>query len=209
VSDPWIEARALRAELAWSRELARRTAIQSWLVGVLVGLVVGWMLGVGGGQSLSRKFSSDWIWVSTRFAIYERDGWRCYACNCAVHAGRAPTPETRLATLDHLVGSWDHRVTNLATMCDPCNVAKGCRTVREWRPELAAVVRKLTRRKLNRRRGRELALEYGYGRRLERAAERSRVAAERRAAGVDVADFDPAAIEAMPDSLPASYRGAA
>jgi hypothetical protein len=209
MSDPWVEARLLRAQLVADRELARRTAIHAWLLGCLVGIVVGWMLGVGGGQSLSRKFSSDWIWVSTRFAIYERDGWRCYACGCTVHAGRAPTPETKLATIDHLVGSWDHRVTNLATMCDPCNVAKGCRTVREWRPELVPIVRKLTRRKLPRERGRELAVEYGYGRRLESAAARARLAAERRAAGIDVADFDPSSIDAMPDSLPASYRGAA
>lgn len=145
---------------------------------------------------MTRKASSDWIWVSTRFAIYERDGWRCYACGCTVHAGRAPTPDTRLATLDHLVDSYDHRPANLATMCDPCNVAKGCRTLREWRPDLVLAVRRLTRRRLDRARGRELAVEYGYGRRLAAAA--ARRTAQRRAArsGSDVTDFDPRLLEA-------------
>ncbi len=50
MSDPWEEARMLRRMLADSIELGRRSAVHAAVFGVLLGLVVGWMLGVGGGN---------------------------------------------------------------------------------------------------------------------------------------------------------------
>lgn len=63
---------------------------------------------------------------SVRFAIFERDGWRCHLCLAPVYQGR--TTPTEMAHVDLLVpraqgGSLDD--TNLKTSCLRCKILKG------------------------------------------------------------------------------------
>ena len=63
---------------------------------------------------------NDWIWCSTRFAIYARDGFACVACK-----------SRDKLSLDHVVpksqggkSTWE----NIVCCCVKCNVKKGGRT---------------------------------------------------------------------------------
>jgi 5-methylcytosine-specific restriction endonuclease McrA len=108
----------------------------------------------------------NWVRLSTRLAIYHRDGF------CCVYCGSASEEHGVGLTLDHLVsvelgGSNDP--SNLVTACHHCNSSKQALTTRGWLKRLRALeidasrvarrIRALVRRPLDR----------GEGRRLERA----------------------------------------
>lgn len=105
----------------------------------------------------------NWIRLSTRLAIYHRDGWACVYC------GEPGEEVGNGLTLDHLVacelgGSNDP--SNLVTCCGKCNSAKGKKTKRGWLSYLrdggidgakvARRIRALVRKKLDRKEGRRL-----------------------------------------------------
>jgi hypothetical protein len=105
---------------------------------------------------------SKWLRRSTRFAIYHRDGFACVYCRASI--------ESATLTVDHVLpcelgGTND--ATNLVTACLSCNSAKRALTMREWLAFLrtrrvsttgmAARVRYLTRKTLDRSEGRRLA----------------------------------------------------
>jgi hypothetical protein len=94
---------------------------------------------------------SDCVWYPTRCAVYARDGHRCLACGA-----------TEKLSLDHVVPrsrGGSSRATNLITLCISCNSSRGSKTVAAWRPELVLVVRRQTRRKLDRAAARVVAFE--------------------------------------------------
>lgn len=110
---------------------------------------------------------ADWIWTTTRLAIYARDGWRCVAC------GREPG-EARLEklSLDHVrptCRGGSNKPSNLITLCVSCNGSRGASPISRWRPDLVAVVRRLRRRKLDRVAARKLAGELRPGRFIAKA----------------------------------------
>jgi hypothetical protein len=108
---------------------------------------------------------SNWIRRSTRLALYHRDGFACVYCGAG-----AENKDVELG-VDHvrpreLGGS--NKPSNLVTCCDACNVDKDTKPLKQWLAELFltcdiddaalwAKVRRHTRRKLNRVKGRELA----------------------------------------------------
>lgn len=89
---------------------------------------------------------------------------RCYACS---------ETETPLS-LDHVMprslGGSNHP-SNLVAACIVCNTERGNRRLSIWRPDLVSVVRKLTRRKLDRAAARRMAEEL-YPERVRAARER-------------------------------------
>lgn len=127
---------------------------------------------MGGGVRTTS--GNDWLWVSTRFAIYARDGFRCVACQ-----------RSESLSIDHVHPKRGNRPTNLVTLCKPCNSRKGARTIRRWRPELVDEVLVLLASPLDRKLGRELAIAAGRGGRIAQhafrnsPAERARRAAKR------------------------------
>jgi len=100
----------------------------------------------------------NWIRLSTRMAIYHRDGFCCVYCGHAAEMGHG-------LTLDHLLAcelGGSNAPTNLVTCCRSCNSAKGALTQRTWLarladPSLARRVRRQAQRKLDRAEGRRLA----------------------------------------------------
>lgn len=74
---------------------------------------------------------NHWIRDAKRNRIYERDGWRCWACLNRVANGRdikTARPGVRLATLDHVLSrakGGTNDASNLITMCGECNSDKG------------------------------------------------------------------------------------
>jgi len=105
----------------------------------------------------------NWVRLSTRLAIYHRDGF------CCVYCGAAGEEHGVGLTLDHLVpvelgGSNDP--SNLVTACAHCNSAKQALTTRGWLGRLRARginasrvarrIRALVRRPLDRVEGRRL-----------------------------------------------------
>lgn len=123
---------------------------------------------------------AKWIRRARRLAIYERDGWRCVLCCVPLArpvAGLAPIAGTlarkRMATLDHVVPlelGGTHASRNLITACSSCNSRKrdlGPRAFAQWfarhfcemgtARSVASRVRNAQRRRVDMRRGRELA----------------------------------------------------
>jgi len=104
-----------------------------------------------------------WIRLSTRLAIYHRDGWVCVYCG-------APGEELGVGlTLDHLVAcemGGTNGSANLVTACQSCNSAKQALGMRGWLGRLRARgidaarvgrrIRALVRRPLDRVEGRRL-----------------------------------------------------
>lgn len=101
----------------------------------------------------------SWIWPSTRWAIYHRDGFACIYCE---HVGRL--------TIDHVTGAKNgsaHTHEHLVTACISCNSIKQALTPRQWFAKLrakgidtkkvAARIRRALRTPLNRTVGRFLA----------------------------------------------------
>ncbi len=118
---------------------------------------------------------NDWIWCSTRFSIYARDGFRCLACG-----------DSDSLSLDHVDPRGPNRPSNLVTLCKPCNSSKARRSVQAWRPELVDEVLVAVASPIDRALGRALAEEYRPGRLASHAyrnspAERARRAAARAA----------------------------
>jgi len=73
-----------------------------------------------------------WIRVSTRLAVYDRDGFRCAWCDRAVTLSRTGLNR---ATLDHLIprnSGGSNRTWNLVTACLSCNSKRGKREIEEW-----------------------------------------------------------------------------
>lgn len=105
----------------------------------------------------------NWCRLSTRMAIYHRDGFCCVYCGVGSETGAGLTLDHLLA--NELGGSND--ATNLVTCCRSCNSAKGALTMRTWLARLAAkgmdaaaLRRRVTRqskRTLDRAEGRRLA----------------------------------------------------
>lgn len=106
---------------------------------------------------------SKWIRRSSRFAIYHRDGFACVYC-----AARAV--DGVVLTLDHVTPcelGGTNAATNLVTACLSCNSAKRALALRDWLDTIrdrgvdtngmAARIRRLTARKLDRNEGRRLA----------------------------------------------------
>ena len=105
----------------------------------------------------------NWIRLTTRLAIYHRDGFACVYCG-------APGEEIGVGlTLDHLVAcelGGTNLPANLVTACLRCNSAKADLTRRGWLGKLrrlgldsatiARRIRTLTRKTLNRNEGRRL-----------------------------------------------------
>lgn len=104
---------------------------------------------------------SNWIAKSTRFAIYNRDGFRCVYCNAPVKIGTA--------TLDHVVArenGGSNRADNLLTSCKDCNEHKGTKTIRQFFAWLRSVgvvtegmsveIRRQLKKELDRKEGRRI-----------------------------------------------------
>jgi hypothetical protein len=76
----------------------------------------------------------------TRTKIRERDGVRCFYCDCVLDFERVPGSgqvlrNPRYATIDHIVpmSSGGHHVwTNVCLACRACNSGKGYRSPTEW-----------------------------------------------------------------------------
>jgi hypothetical protein len=84
-----------------------------------------------GGAGGNGGGGNHWIRDSKRRRIYERDGWKCWACGRPVAGGRKLRIEggtELLATLDHVLprkrGGTNHE-SNLVTSCEDCNRLKG------------------------------------------------------------------------------------
>lgn len=106
----------------------------------------------------------NWIRLSTRLAIYHRDGFACVYC------GAGGEEHGVGLTLDHLVAcelGGNNDASNLVTACGKCNSAKGMKTTRGWLAYLrskeidatrvARRIRRLVKKSLNRNEGRRLA----------------------------------------------------
>ncbi len=105
--------------------------------------------------------SSAWIRESRRQAIHERDGWGCVYCGAGGYG---------VLTLDHLhprsLGG-SNKSSNLVTCCFSCNSSRQDKPLQVFLAGLAArgidgsaltgKIRRLVRRKVNLRLGKELA----------------------------------------------------
>lgn len=63
-------------------------------------------------------------WRKLRLLVLERDGWACTSCGKAVEGSDA--------TVDHVIpytGAESNALSNLVTLCRPCNSTKGARAV--------------------------------------------------------------------------------
>jgi len=108
---------------------------------------------------------SKWIRPEKRLAIYHRDGFCCAYCGAGAEDGD-------YLTLDHIVpcevGGTNHH-HNLITACGHCNSSKQDKPMRQWltalrdqgvdTSKIAARVRRLTAKKLNKAKGKELLLD--------------------------------------------------
>lgn len=105
----------------------------------------------------------NWCRLSTRLAIYHRDGFACMYC------GRAAEDGTISLTLDHVTAcelGGTNEPTNLVTCCNRCNSAKGDHSMRVWLKRLrecgfdatkiGARLRRQVKRPIDRAEGRRL-----------------------------------------------------
>jgi len=108
-----------------------------------------------------------WIRLSTRFAIYERDGFRCLVCG---HQGswqkqkgwswKSMRPSA--LSLDHVVPkAWGgtNAPDNLVTLCVGCNSSRKDVAFVDWCPRIWARVQRALQTPIDRARGRALAAE--------------------------------------------------
>jgi 5-methylcytosine-specific restriction endonuclease McrA len=106
----------------------------------------------------------NWIRLSTRLAIYHRDGFACAYCSEGAESGIG-----RGLTLDHVLAvelGGSNEPSNLVTACLSCNSAKQDLTTRAWFARLrdkgvdtariGAKIRRALARKLDRSEGRRL-----------------------------------------------------
>lgn len=133
-----------------------------------------------------------WIALSTRLAIYARDGWRCLCCHRALrwkkgHGSKsARTTDIRpgAASLDHVIPKSQggtNAPENLITLCVRCNSCRSDEPLETWQPRLVDLAAIAVSTPIDRALGRALAdeLDPGYARRNRRACKAWR---ERRAA---------------------------
>ncbi len=121
-----------------------------------------------GEAKLARKPGGGWKWiqVSTRFAHYARDDFKCTYCGAAHGVNGS-------LTLDHLtpnVHGGKNTSDNLVTCCSTCNSSRQDDTKRDWYKTLAMVgvdvkkvgrrVGRLTKKDLPRKRGLQLKEVY-------------------------------------------------
>jgi 5-methylcytosine-specific restriction endonuclease McrA len=113
----------------------------------------------------TRNQGMNWIRLTTRLAIYSRDGFACAYCAEGAESGVG-----RGLTLDHVVPcelGGSNQPSNLVTACLSCNSAKQDVTTRAWFARLrdrgvdtgviGARIRRQTARKIDRAEGRRLA----------------------------------------------------
>ena len=77
-----------------------------------------------------------WIRDKKRFAIYERDDYRCVYCDASPNCGSPTT-----LTLDHLLPrelGGSNEASNLVTACLTCNSARQKKGMRTWFAALRA-----------------------------------------------------------------------
>lgn len=82
-----------------------------------------------------REFSQN-----LRDRVFARWGSTCAYCKQPYHY------PGRQRTIDHLIPrsrGGSKRLDNLVGCCHACNVAKGCRTPKEWLAELTAAIREI------------------------------------------------------------------
>lgn len=96
-----------------------------------------------------------WIRLSTRLAIYFRDGFRCVYC-------RADAADGITLTLDHIVRG-SNEPKNLLTACEPCNSARGGKSLSAWYEALRekGIATKPVRLRIHRARHRALNADLG------------------------------------------------
>ncbi len=112
----------------------------------------------------NRNQGMNWIRLSTRLAIYSRDGFVCAYC------GAEGESLGQGLTLDHVLAcelGGSNEANNLITACLSCNSAKQAKTTRQWfqtlrdrgikTGKIAERIRRQTRRKLDRKEGLRLA----------------------------------------------------
>lgn len=73
------------------------------------------------GISKARRGGMGWIRLSTRMAIYHRDGFDCVYCRLVFPVD----PLGYGLTLDHVVPGAGNGPNNLVTACPGCNYGKG------------------------------------------------------------------------------------
>ena len=106
----------------------------------------------------------NWCRLSTRLAIYHRDGF------CCVYCGAQGEQRGTGLTLDHVLAcemGGTNDPANLVTCCGSCNSAKQALSMRGWlgrlrkrgadATKIGARVRRQTKRPLDRAEGRRLA----------------------------------------------------
>lgn len=74
----------------------------------------------------SREMPSDWS--ELRDAVFERDGYACFYCG----SGR----DLHCDHVEPMALGGSHDITNLVTACAACNLSKGPKTLKEWRPAI-------------------------------------------------------------------------
>lgn len=78
----------------------------------------------------------DWIRLSTRLAIYHRDGFDCTYCAGAFEFDDLGQLGYGLS-LDHLTGP-SNAPSNLVTACKPCNDWRNSKSLESWLTHLEA-----------------------------------------------------------------------
>jgi 5-methylcytosine-specific restriction endonuclease McrA len=76
------------------------------------------------------------------YAVFERDGWRCYLCGEATPTALRGNHDPRAPELDHVVplaSGGAHTYANCACACRECNILKGALTVAEFRSSMDGV----------------------------------------------------------------------
>ena len=109
-----------------------------------------------------RGQSGQWIRMSTRLAIYSRDGFCCAFCGACSEDGV-------VMTLDHVLArelGGSNKPSNLVSACLSCNSSKQDSSLRDWfrilrdrgidTTKVARRVRRLTKTPIDRNEGRRL-----------------------------------------------------
>lgn len=73
-------------------------------------------------------------WQELREAVFERDGYACVYCG----SGR----DLHCDHVDPVVRGGGHNIENLVTSCATCNLSKSSKTVAEWRPDIAELMKR-------------------------------------------------------------------
>lgn len=79
-----------------------------------------------------REVPADWL--AKREFVFARDGYACVYCGSG-------GLELHCDHVEPVARGGSHEVENLVTACSICNLAKGAKTVAEWRPDLVGVFR--------------------------------------------------------------------